>query len=342
MPSDLIRATDIGLYCPPGDFYVDPWRPVDKAVVTHAHGDHLTRGCGRYLVSEEGARVTRVRLDSEAVVETLPYGRSITQNGVTISLHPAGHILGSAQVRLEYKGHVAVVSGDYKVEPDPTTTPFEVVPCHTFVTESTFGLPIYHWPSADGVRRRMNAWWAANRDAGRASIVFAYALGKAQRVLAMLDPATGPIYTHGAVERLNTAYRETGIDLPPTTYATAERGKDWGGAMVVAPPSAHGSTWIRRFGDASTAFASGWMTVRGRRRRRGVDRGFVVSDHVDWTGLTETIRATGCERLLVTHGSVDSVVRWAREQGLDAHPLPTRYSGELEDSTEDDSETAEE
>ena len=328
----LLRITDRGLYCDAGDFHIDPWLPVDRAVITHAHADHARWGCRSYLGSREGERVLRTRLGVGARIRVVDWAESVEIQGVRISLHPAGHILGSAQVRVEHQGEVWVVSGDYKTEPDTTCTPFEPVRCHTFVSESTFGLPIYRWAPQSEVFEEMRTWWRANREAGRASVLFGYALGKAQRLLAgLLGAEEGPIFTHGAVERLNGDYRESGIALPPTTYAgSAPRNQDWGGALIVAPPSAAGSTWIRRFGAASTAFASGWMRIRGARRRRSVDRGFVLSDHVDWPALLDTVAATGAERVWVTHGYREPVVRWLREHGLEAHAVASRWEGEPE------------
>lgn len=328
----LLRETDRGLYCEAGDFYIDPWSPVDRAVITHAHGDHARWGSRAYLGSREGERVLRTRLGAGARLRLVEFGETRDLNGVRVSLHPAGHILGSAQVRVEHRGEVCVVSGDYKTEPDPTCTPFEPVRCHTFVTESTFGLPIYRWAPQAELFAEMAAWWVANRDAGRASVLFAYALGKAQRLLAGLrEAAVGPIYTHGAVERLNADYRESGIELPPTTHAAAvERGRSWAGSLVVAPPSAAGSPWLRRFGPASTAFASGWMRIRGARRRRSLDRGFALSDHVDWPALLAAIEATGAERVWVTHGYREPVVRWLEERGVEARAVASRWEGETE------------
>src|SRR4051794_5943080 len=211
-PTPLLQPTEHGLYCAEGDFHVDPWRPVPRAVITHAHADHACWGCGRYLTSVEGGHVLRARVGREAAIDVVGYGEAVEVNGVGVSLHPAGHILGSSQVRVERRGEVWVVSGDYKVEPDATCRPFEAVRCHTFVTESTFGLPIYRWPSQESVFAEVNAWWRANRDAGKASILLGYALGKSQRLLSGLDPSIGPILTHGAVEKLTRAYREAGID----------------------------------------------------------------------------------------------------------------------------------
>lgn len=333
---ELLTITDVGLYCAVGDFYIDPWSAVDRAVVTHAHADHLAWGCRRYLFSKEGETVFRARLAWGATnYDTLPYGEPRTINGVQVSLHPAGHILGSAQVRVEYRGEVWVVTGDYKTEPDATCAPFELVPCHTFITESTFGLPIYRWQPQAEIFEQINDWWRRNREQGKASILYGYALGKAQRLLAGLDDGIGPIYTHGAVERLNRAYREAGVRLPPTEYAgqaAAAGGAKWAESMIVAPPSARGTPWLRKFGDHSTAFASGWMRIRGARRQRSVDRGFVLSDHVDWPSLMNVIEATGAQRVWVTHGYTAVVVRWLEALGIEAAIVQTRYEGERDDS----------
>jgi putative mRNA 3-end processing factor len=342
MLGDLLTLSDKGFYCASGDFYIDPWQPVPRAVVTHAHADHLVRGCGSYLVSQEGAAVFRLRLGHDAPLQTAAYGESVHINGVSVSLHPAGHILGSAQVRVEHGGEVWVVSGDYKTMGDEKTcTPFEPVRCHTFISEATFALPIYHWRPQQAVFDDLNAWWQQNRDAGRASIVYAYALGKAQRVMSGLNPDIGRIFTHGAVERITRGYRETGIRLPDTTYvgdymAQAAR-PDWRGALIIAPLSARGTPWTRKFGDSSSAFVSGWMQIRGARRRRAVDRGFVLSDHADWEGLISAIKATGAAHIGVTHGYIAAFVRWLREQGYDAQGYETRYSDESDDTETEES-----
>ena len=330
----MLRVTDAGLYCYAGDFFVDPWRPVARAVITHAHSDHLTSGCGHYLLAERGLGPARERLGQwRDRVESIPFGETATINGVRVSLHPAGHILGSAQVRLEYRGEVWVVSGDYKTDPDPTCDAWEPVRCHTFITESTFGLPIYRWPAPSAVFEEVNRWWQRNAADGKASLLLGYGLGKAQRLIAGLDPAIGPILLHGAVERMTTLYRDAGVALPPTTPVSETRAP-FAGAMIIAPPSADGSTWSKRFGAQSTAFASGWMAVRGSRRRQSVDRGFTLSDHVDWPQLLGAIEATGAQRVLVTHGFTGPVVRWLRERGLEADALATRYEGERDDSGE--------
>jgi putative mRNA 3-end processing factor len=336
MAEPLLHVTDLGLYCATGDFHIDPWRPVPRAVVTHAHSDHACWGCGRYLTSERGEGVLRLRMGSEAVIDTLRHGESIEIQGVHVSLFPAGHILGSSQVRVEYRGEVWVASGDYKIEPDPTCDVFEPVRCHTFISESTFGLPIYRWDREEVVFRQINDWWRTNRENGRASMLFGYSLGKAQRLLAGIDATIGPIYTHGAVEPMNRVYREAGVALPETTYVgSLPKETAWAGSLIVAPPSANGSPWARKFGAISTGFASGWMRIRGPRRRRSVDRGFVLSDHADWPGLLGAVRATGAERVLLTHGYTAILARWLREQGIDAATLATRYQGERDDSTEE-------
>lgn len=326
----LITLTPRGLYCERGDFYIDPWKPVKRAVVTHAHADHAYRGNGSYLVPKEGERLSRIRLGDEAVIETLSYGEPLSINGVNVSFHPAGHILGSAQARIEFGGEVWVISGDYKLTPDPTCAPFEPVKCHHFITEATFGLPIYRWQQTEVVMEEINAWWRRNRERGKASVIFAYSLGKSQRVLKGVDASIGPIFTHGAVERLTQAYRESGVSLAPTTYVgSVENKKEFIGSLVVAPPSAQQAVgWLRRFGPHSTGFASGWMMVRGARRQRAVDRGFVLSDHADWPELMTAIAAAEAETVYVTHGFSPEVVRWLREQGTNAVELKTQFVGD--------------
>ena len=331
----LVVARPEGLYCPPGDFYIDPWRPVARAVITHAHSDHARAGHAHYLAHTDSAGTLRARLGSDIDLQTLAYGEAVEHRGVRVSLHPAGHVLGSAQVRLEHGARVWVASGDYKTEPDGTCPPFEPVPCDTFITESTFGLPIYRWPTQAVLFAEIDAWWRANAQAGRASVLFCYAFGKAQRILHGVDASIGPIVVHGAVEPLNAVYRAAGVSLPPTLRADDE-GVDAAllkRSLVLAPPSAQGSPWMRRFGNYADAFASGWMQLRGTRRRRGVDRGFVMSDHADWPGLQQAIAGTGAERVFVTHGSVQVMVRWLSENGLDAQGFKTEYGDEDDQET---------
>jgi putative mRNA 3-end processing factor len=338
---DLVVLRPQGLYCPPGDFYIDPWRPVERAVITHAHADHARRGHGAYLATAVSEGVLRARL-GDITLQGLAYGEGVEVNGVRVSLHPAGHVLGSAQVRIEHAGRVWVASGDYFTsghtdDINATCTPFEPVRCDCFITESTFGLPIYRWRPQAELLAEVNAWWQANADAGRASLLLGYSFGKAQRLLAGLDPATGPIATHGAVVPLNEAYRAAGVALPATEtlddlVADKARLKR---ALVLAPPAVLGSAWARRLGEHSDAFASGWMQLRGARRRQGVDRGFVLSDHADWPGLQRAIAATGAHRVIVTHGYEAVMVRWLQQQGLQAGSFRTEYGDErLVDETE--------
>ena len=309
-------------------WYVDPWRPVDLAIVTHAHADHARPGSGRYLASEASLPVLRHRLGNDAVIETLRFGERRQLGEVTVSLHPAGHVLGSAQVRLESPdGEVWVVSGDYKRRSDPTCQEFEVVPCDVFITEATFALPVYRWPVPEREIAGIRDWWLENRQKGKASVLFCYAFGKAQRLLAGLARhSSDVIWMHGALAALTEIYREIGIELPPTRLVSeAPKGTSYKGELILAPPSARGSTWMRRFGRPSTAFASGWMTVRGRRRQRSVDRGFVLSDHADWSALVRTIEETGARRVLTTHGYSDVLARFLNGRGIDASPLETLY-----------------
>ena len=339
---DLLEVTESGLYCPQGDFYVDPWRRVPRAIITHAHGDHARGGCGRYLCAAPGKLVMQARLGNSATINTLRDGESVTINGVKVSLHPAGHVLGSAQVRLEHQGVTWVVTGDYKLQADPTCAAFRPVVCDVFISESTFGLPIYRWQEPATIAAEINAWWRANRDAGRTSVILAYALGKAQRLAAMVDPSIGPIVAHGAVMKLVEAYRASGVRLPSIDRVPprARRVGD-GRALVIAPPSVLGGSWLRLFGESSVAMASGWMLLRGVRRRRGFEKGFVVSDHADFPGLMQAIEASQARRVLVTHGFTDALGRLLRERGYDASVLPTRFTGEgepdLPDETNDTS-----
>jgi putative mRNA 3-end processing factor len=328
MSQDLIVQRPEGLYCPAGDFHIDPWRPVARAVITHAHSDHARMGHGQYLASEASAGVLRSRL-GDIALQTLAYGERIVHHGVTLSLHPAGHVLGSAQVRLEQGGQVWVASGDYKVAADPTCAPFEPVRCDVFITESTFGLPIYRWRPDEELFADIDDWWGRNVLAGRASVLACYSFGKAQRVLAGVDASIAPIIVHGAVQPLNEAYRAAGVALPPTMHVSEGKDRaDLRRALVVCPPSAVASPWMRRFGDASTAFASGWMQVRGTRRRGGYDRGFALSDHADWPGLLGAIEATGAQRVIVTHGSGPVLARFLGEHGLRAEVFDTEYGGD--------------
>ncbi|HVY05420.1 MAG TPA: ligase-associated DNA damage response exonuclease [Burkholderiales bacterium] len=324
---DLVELRPEGLYCAPGDFHVDPWRPVERAVITHAHADHARPGHHKYLAAAAGERVLRKRL-GDIAVDFLRYGETVDINGVKVSLHPAGHVLGSAQVRIEYGGDVWVVSGDYKLESDDTCTPFEAVRCHTFVTESTFGLPVYRWATPRTIFDDIDAWWTANAAESRTSVLYGYAFGKAQRILAGVDAGVGPIVCHGAVENLNEAYRGSGVHLPATMQANAASANELKRALVLAPPSAQATPWLKRFGRYSDAFASGWMQLRGARRRRGVDRGFVLSDHADWPGLLRAVEETGAQRVIATHGYSSILARWLQQRGLHASVFETEFGNE--------------
>jgi len=315
---------------------------VEAAIVTHGHADHAATGCGRYFASPQTATILRTRYSIDAPIEELEPGRSIDLGSARVSLHPAGHILGSSQVRIETREGVTVITGDYKTNPDPTCDPFELVPCDALLTESTFGLPIFRWRPDQEVFREMNAWWKANAERGMNSVVFAYSLGKAQRVLAGVDPNIGPILVHGAVEKMIAPYREHGVALPEVRRANKESATETAGrALVVAPPSAAGTPWMRNLTPCSTAFASGWMAVRGTRRWQSVDRGFVVSDHADWDGLLDTVRRSGASYIGVTHGYSGPFALYLREEmGMEAAAIPTRYTGESQETQAVEPETA--
>lgn len=329
--ADLLTFTPEGIYCPIGDFHIDPWHPVPRALITHGHADHARDGMGQYLATASAAPVMRHRL-GDIALDTVAYGETVTHNGVKISFHPAGHVPGSAQIRVEHKGEVWVCSGDYKTVDDGLSEPFEPVTCHAFITESTFGLPIFKWTEQTRLADQINTWWATNAAEGRHSILGCYALGKAQRLMRAVDPAIGPILTHGAIENTNVILRGQGIALPETTLVTPDLDvKANRGALILAPPSAMASAWGKRFKPASTAFASGWMALRGVRRRRAADRGFILSDHADWDGLNSAITQTGAQRVFVTHGYTSVFAKWLADQGFDAQVVQTEFDGETLD-----------
>ncbi|HEX8546612.1 MAG TPA: ligase-associated DNA damage response exonuclease, partial [Cytophagaceae bacterium] len=299
----MLEFKDKGLYCPQANIYIDPWLPVDNALITHAHSDHSRRGSKRYLAHTQSASVMRLRLGSDIELQTIDYNKDIFINGVKISFHPAGHIIGSAQIRLEHKGEVWVVSGDYKTEYDGLSPAFEPVKCHAFITESTFGLPIYKWKPQEEIYKEINTWWAENSAAGLTSVLFGYPLGKIQRLLFHLDRSIGRVFAHGAVINVNEALINDGAPIPLVERVNLEANKkDFAGSIVLATPSALGTPWIRKFQPYSTGLASGWMNLRGAKRRRPVDRGFVLSDHADWPSLLQTIKDTEAEKIFVTHG----------------------------------------
>lgn len=325
---DVLTLGPQGLYCPAGDFHIDPWGAVPRALITHGHSDHARPGSTAYLCTDIAAPVIRQRL-GPVTLDTVSYGQSLALGGARVSFHPAGHVPGSAQIRVEVAGQVWVVSGDYKTIADDLSTPFEALRCHAFISECTFGLPLFRWQPEAVLAADLNQWWAANAAQGRPSLIAAYSFGKAQRLMTMLDPAIGPILTHGAVEQITATLRAQGLPLPTTLRVTpATDAATFATALVIAPPAALGSPWAGRFGDAATAMASGWMAVRGIRRRRGAARGFVISDHADWDGLNAAITATGAERVYVTHGYTAVFAAWLTERGLDARVLETAFGGD--------------
>lgn len=332
MTSPLIISTDRGLYCPAGDFHIDAWGKVGRNIVTHAHSDHARRGAEQYLTAPENIPFMKKRLGADIKVQPLSWGDTLQIGEVRVSLHPAGHIRGSSQVRLERGGEVWVFTGDYKLQPDPTCTPFELLHCHTFITECTFGLPLFRWQDPAVIHGEINAWWRKNAAEGRTSMILAYALGKSQRVLAGLDPSIGPILLHGAALELVELYRASGVALPPAAHASADNAREHKGrALVIAPSSALNSRWARKFNPLSVGVASGWMQVRGFRRRQAADRGFVLSDHVDWPGLMQTLADTGAQHVIATHGYTGPLVRYLREKGMQADEFATRFKADGDD-----------
>ncbi|MDB6063209.1 MAG: mRNA 3-end processing factor [Verrucomicrobiaceae bacterium] len=333
---ELIVVNKNGMYCPAGDFYIDPWAPVERAVITHGHSDHSRVGMGEYYATRAGLPILQWRL-GEQNFHSYDYGESFTLGSAIISFHPAGHVLGSAQVRIEHDGHVCVVSGDYKRQPDPSCAPFEVIRCDTFITEATFALPIYRWPDTALVARDIVAWVDECKQNGEAAILYCYALGKAQRLLAELARTSADaVYLHGAMLRGVDIYRAAGIDMIETHAVIDEaRTGNFAGKLILAPPSAAGSPWLRRFRKAQQGFASGWMSIRGNRRRRNLDRGFVISDHADWPALLRTINETGAKKIIATHGNTDALVRLLNEQGTNASIFQTSNLLQTE-SGEDD------
>jgi len=337
MKNNLIQFTNKGLFCPQGDFYLDPWRPVENAIITHAHSDHAKYGHQHYLSHPLTATIMKARL-GENDYQTIDWHETITINDVKVSLHPAGHILGSSQIRLEHKGEVWVFSGDYKTENDGISGGFEPVKCHTFITESTFGLPIYKWKPQAEIFADVQQWVLKNKAAGKTSVLIAYSLGKAQRLLPCLAEITPDIFVHGAVWNMHEALLQTGMKLPPVIRITPETPKELTkGGVVIAPPSADGTPWMKRFSPYSVGVCSGWMQVRGNARRRNVDAGFPMSDHADWPGLLQAIDATGAEKVFVTHGFQAALSRYLTENGTEAGEVKTEYGNDEEEGKEADS-----
>lgn len=339
---NLIQFTDKGLFCKQGNFYIDPWKPVDKAVITHAHSDHARFGSKYYLCHHHTKIILQLRLGDHHY-ESIEWGETVTMNGVKVSLHPAGHIIGSSQVRVEYNGEVWVVSGDYKTEDDGISGKLEVLKCNSFITESTFGLPIYKWKPQQEIFENMINWIVRNKENGKTSVLLAYSLGKAQRVLQHIKDTTETIYAHGAIFNTQQTLIDHGFKLPPVVRITPETPKELlKGAVVIAPPSADGTTWMKKFTPYSVGVCSGWMQVRGNARRRNADAGFALSDHADWQGLLQTVKATGAERVFVTHGFQASFSRYLNEEGIAiAAEVKTEYGTEDEDAgKEEENETS--
>ncbi|MEP5732263.1 MAG: ligase-associated DNA damage response exonuclease [Sulfitobacter sp.] len=330
MRRPVLTFTENGIYCPAGDFYIDPWRKVDRALITHGHSDHARRGMGSYLATSLTLAIVRHRLGCISG-QNIAYGQVVQIGDARVSFHPAGHVPGSAQIRVEVAGEVFVASGDYKIENDGLSDAFEPVKCHHFITESTFGLPVFRWPNQTSVAAQINTWWADCAAAGKTAFLGAYSLGKAQRLLTMLDPDIGPILAHSAVEDTNAVLRAHGVNLPRTHLANSP-GPDqaYPGAIVLTPPSTFNTTWAQQFGAQETAFASGWMALRDIRRRRSGDRGFVLSDHADWDGLLNAIKATEAENIYVTHGYTDILTRFLNENGWHAQVVPTKFNSETQ------------
>ncbi|WP_413557148.1 ligase-associated DNA damage response exonuclease [Bdellovibrio sp. HCB209] len=329
---ELVRATSEGLYCPQGDFYIDPWRPVEKAIITHGHSDHARWGSKEYHANEKCIPILNLRLGQDIAVNAYKAGEKFKLGNAWVSFHPAGHILGSCQVRIEYKNQVWVASGDYKRTPDPSCDPFEVVPCETFISEATFALPVYKWDPGHVTAAKIYEWWQSDQD--RPSMLFCYALGKAQRVLAELSQITDrKVYLHGAMESITQIYRDAGIQMLPTASVQEhDKGYNFKGDLILAPPSAHRSPWMKRFKEPQTAFASGWMQVRGTRRRKGYEKGFALSDHADWNELNQTITETKASTIYLTHGRTDVLQRYLNEQGKEVKLFVTQYEAEEEAS----------
>ncbi|MDA7756515.1 ligase-associated DNA damage response exonuclease [Opitutales bacterium] len=321
MKNEVLELRREGIFCPAGDFYIDPRGKVDRALITHAHSDHGRPGHNSYLCSDTCKSLLKIRIGKDAVVESLPFGEKIKIGNSLVSFHPAGHILGSAQIRVEVNGRVWVVSGDYKPQEDQTCEPFELLKCNGFITECTFGLPVYRWLPEEKIHQQINEWWLENKQDDKPSLLFSYSLGKAQRVLAGLRKEIGSIYVHSAVYPFLEHYEQAGIKLPQVMKI--ERGKeyDFNGSIIIAPPAVEDSTWTRKFRSARKGFASGWMAIRGARRRRNLDRGFILSDHADWNGLIDVIKGTGAEEIKVTHGNGDALTRYLGEQGMNCSIL---------------------
>lgn len=331
---NLIKFTNKGIYCIPGKFYLDPWRPVDLAVITHGHGDHAKWGMKKYLCHHFTKPILKIRIGEDIECQSVGYNDPIMINGVKVSFHPAGHIVGSSQIRMEYKGYVTVFTGDYKVQDDGISTPFELVKCNEFITESTFGLPIYNWLTPQQYADQMQSWVALNKSQDKTSVFIGYSLGKAQRILKSVEGA-GKIYVHSSIGRLNEAIESVGVHLPDYEVLDFhEDVKKVKGDIVIVPPALSDSNMIRKIPNRATAFCSGWMQIRGSRRWKSYDAGFAISDHADWNGLIDTIKATGAEKVHVTHGQIAVFTKYLNEIGINAFEVKTHFGDEEEDSKE--------
>ncbi len=325
----MFEMTKSGIYIPDADLYIDPWKPVKRCIITHAHSDHARIGNGSYLCHHYTKPILKYRLSADINCESIEYGEKVMINGVQFSLHPAAHIPGSAQIRIEKNGQVLVVSGDYKTEDDGLSGAFEVVKCNQFISESTFGLPIFKWKPQVEIFEEINNWWKNNIAQNKTSILIGYALGKAQRLVQNIDPKIGKVLLHGAVFNINEALINAGVALRNFDRLTPETpASEYKNALIIAPSSALGTPWIKKFHPFSVGYCSGWMQVRGNKRREAIDKGFVLSDHADWDQLNEVIQATGAEKVFITHGYTATFVKWLREKGMDAYELETDYTGE--------------
>lgn len=331
----FIKFTKKGIYCIPGKFYLDPWYPVDYAIISHGHADHSRWGNKHYLCHQNSKNILLHRLGKDISIETLNFNQIKTINGVKVSFYPAGHIIGSVQIKLEYKGKVVVFSGDYKTNPDFITTPFEPVKCHEFITESTFGLPIYSWKTEAELQSQLQQWIVNNQKQNKTSVFFGYSLGKAQRIMSLVD-GIDEVYVHSAINNLNQAISKSGIVLPKSKLITSDfNKKDIQNKIVILPPALLGSKLLKKIPNAATAICSGWMQIRGNRRWKGVDAGFAVSDHADWNGLLSAVKATEAEKVYVTHGSQAVFSKYLNEIGIESQEVVTEYGTEDNEDAKD-------
>lgn len=334
----ILKFTSKGIYCIPGNFYIDPWQPVDLAVITHGHADHAKPSMKKYLCHHFTKPILQTRIGADIHCQSVAYGETIYINGVKMSLHPAGHIIGSAQIRMEYKGYVAVVSGDYKLQDDGLSTPFEYVKCNEFVSESTFGLPIYHWLSVSEQELQLKNWVEQNRKNGKTSVFIGYSLGKAQRIMKALE-GLGRLHVHYSIARLNMAYESAGIQLPEYQSVDLRNGtKELEKEIIILPPSLLDSQLLKKIPAVSHAICSGWMQVRGARRWRSADAGFAISDHADWNDLLTVVKATEAEKVYVTHGQQAIFAKYLNEIGINAMEVKTSYGEEEDYSTKTETE----